>query len=118
MLFGAPMEHINFRDCAEFYELVPLETAVEVWNSTAHEGTLKALKHKLVGGKSVLERLRSPQCYEQALLSLYFDQLITKKELKERIELHFQDNKRLMDSFLGAIWGVKAGKSGSIQMVG
>lgn len=113
--FGCPMEHICFRDTVEFYEAVPLDTAIQLWNNTAHEGTLKALKNKIVSGISVLDRLRSERCDEQALLCLYFDQLITKKQLKERMS-QIIGNDAVLGSFLEAVRRLKGEKSG-LQVV-
>lgn len=114
-MFGVPMEHISFRDTVELYEAAPLDTAIQIWNNTAHEGMLKALKHKIVGGLSVLDRLRSGPCDEQALLCLYFDQLITKKQLKERLS-HIVRNEGILGSFLQAINRLKVDKPG-LQLV-
>ena len=82
-VFGRPVEHVNFRDSPRLYEVIPLDTAVLVWSNTAHEGTVKSLKQKIVHGLSMYDRILSNPCAEMRLCVLYFSQRITKKEFKD-----------------------------------
>jgi hypothetical protein len=97
-----PMEHIDCRDNPALYESIPLESALQVWTYSAHEGTLKELKQKAVYGTSILTRLNSDACAELRLCSLYFSQKITKKELKEQLSEVFNDAE-LLESFAEAL---------------
>ena len=86
------MEHISLQDSVELYESIPLESVLQVWTNTAHEGTIKQLKKRMVAGVSLLARLQSSIYAEQMLLSLFFNQKITKRELKEQMSVAIGSN--------------------------
>jgi hypothetical protein len=103
------MDHISYRDVAGLYEVIPVDSAIQVWNNSAHEGTLKELKQKIIHGTSVLARIESEACVEQRLCTLYFTQKISRKELKEQIADVF-DDEELLDAFCDALHKMKMDK--------
>lgn len=101
-----PMEHICTRDTSTLYDIVTLESAIQVWMNSAHEGTLKEFRQKVLYGQSLLQRMLSEDCAELRLCTLYFSQKITKKELKEQISAIFNDEE-ILTAFAEALWRIK-----------